>query len=232
MAAPQPVPTATHTYAAAGTYTVTMTATDAVGNTTTRTATTSITAAPPALAVPTITKFKLTEKKIRASTRPMARAVAKKTKLKVGLSTAATLKLVFKSKHKHLVKGKKKYVRVVLERQAARRPLQGHHQSQAQRQGPEARHLCTHRHGKELLGEEPQEEGQAESGPMTRTHRRSALLAAASLIVGLAAVSAEAAPSWVPAGPVGPAFANGFVGTVAVDSNGNAVALWSASDGS
>ena len=66
---------------------------------------------------------------------------------------------------------------------------------------------------------------------MTRTHRRSALLAAASLIVGLAAVSAEAAPSWVPAGPVGPAFANGFVGTVAVDSNGNAVALWSASDG-
>lgn len=109
--------TATHAYAAAGTYTVTMTATDAVGNTTTRTATTSITAAPPALAAPTITKFKLTEKKIRASTRPMARAVAKKTKLKVGLSTAATLKLVFKSKHKHLVKGKKKYVRVVLERQ-------------------------------------------------------------------------------------------------------------------
>ncbi len=41
----------------------------------------------------------------------------KKTKLKVGLNTAATLKVVLKSKHKHLVKGKKKY----LERRARKR---------------------------------------------------------------------------------------------------------------
>ena len=43
--------------------------------------------------------------------------MAKKTKLKVRLNTAATLKVVFKSKHKHLIKGKKKYVRVVLKKQ-------------------------------------------------------------------------------------------------------------------
>ena len=41
----------------------------------------------------------------------------KRTKLRVGLNTASTLKLVFKSKHKHLVKGKKKYVKVVLRKQ-------------------------------------------------------------------------------------------------------------------
>ena len=61
-------------------------------------------AAPP----PAITTFKLKKKKI---------ATDEKTKLKVGLTTASTLKLVFKSKHKHVVKGKKKYVKVVLRKQ-------------------------------------------------------------------------------------------------------------------
>ena len=58
--------------------------------------------------MPAITTFKLKKKTI---------ATDEKTKLKVRLTTAATLKLVFKSKHKHLVKGKKKYVRVVLKKQ-------------------------------------------------------------------------------------------------------------------
>jgi hypothetical protein len=102
-----------HTYTTAGTYTVTMTATDAVGYAATQSATTSITAPPP-LAAPAITTFKLTEKKIQALTRTLSRAVAKKTKLKVGLNTAATLKIIFKSKHKHLVKHKMRYLRVVL----------------------------------------------------------------------------------------------------------------------
>ena len=92
----------------AGQYPVTLTVTDAVGNATTRTATTTVKAP-----VPAITKFKLTKSKVQA----LSRAVARKTKLKVRLNTAATLKLVFKSKHKHQIKGKKKYVRVVLKKQ-------------------------------------------------------------------------------------------------------------------
>ena len=97
-----------HAYAAPGSYTVTLTATDAVGNTTTRTlGHAAITAATRAAPAPAITTFKLTKKKILAA---IARG-AKKTKLKVRLNTAATLKLVFKSKHQHLVKGKKKYVK-------------------------------------------------------------------------------------------------------------------------
>ena len=95
--------TVTHTFAAKGSYTVALTVTDAVGNSTTRTATTAV-AAP----VPLIALFKLKKKTI---------ATDEKTKLKVGLNTASTLKLVFKSKHKHVVKGKKKYVKVVLRKQ-------------------------------------------------------------------------------------------------------------------
>ena len=96
-------PGVAHTYAAAGSYPVTLTVTDAVGNATTRTATTAVAAPVPLLAL-----FKLKKKRI---------ATDEKTKLKVGLNTASTLKLVFKSKHKHLVKGKKKYVTVVLRKQ-------------------------------------------------------------------------------------------------------------------
>ena len=89
-----------HTYTAKGTYAVTLTVTDAVGNSTTRTATTAV-AAP----VPLIALFKLKKKTI---------ATDEKTKLKVRLNTASTLKVVLKSKHRHLVKGKKKYLKVVL----------------------------------------------------------------------------------------------------------------------
>ena len=101
-------PAVSHTYTAVGSYPVTLTVTDAVGNATTRTATTAV-AAP----VPKIGTFKLTKTKILA----LSRVVATKTKLKVRLNTPATLKLVFKSKHKHLIKGKNKYVKVVLKKQ-------------------------------------------------------------------------------------------------------------------
>lgn len=96
-------PIVSHTYAAPGSFPVTLTVTDAVGNTTTRSATTSVAAVP--APVPAITTFKLKNKTI---------ATDEKTKLTVRLNTASTLKLVFKSKHKHLVKGKKKYLKVVV----------------------------------------------------------------------------------------------------------------------
>ena len=92
-----------HVYATQGSYPVTLTVTDAAGNVATRTATTTV-AAP----VPLFALFKLKKKRI---------ATDEKTKLKVNLNTASTLKLVFKSKHKHVVKGKKKYVKVVLRKQ-------------------------------------------------------------------------------------------------------------------
>ena len=92
-----------HTYAAAGNYPVSLTVTDSAGNSTTRVANTVV-----SVAVPAIGTFKLKQKTI---------ATDEKTKLKVGLNTASTLKLVFKSKHKHVVKGKKKYVKVVLRKQ-------------------------------------------------------------------------------------------------------------------
>jgi hypothetical protein len=97
----------THTYATPGTYPVSLTVTDAVGNSTTRTATTTVAAPVPAIGV-----FKLTKTKVAA-----ARTIARRTKLKVGLNTAAVLKLVIKSRHRHLVKGKKKFLKVVLRKQ-------------------------------------------------------------------------------------------------------------------
>ena len=62
--------------------------------------------------VPAITTFKLKKKRI---------ATDEKTKLKVRLNTASTVKLVFKSKHQHTVKGKQKYLKVV-HQQAPVRP--------------------------------------------------------------------------------------------------------------
>ena len=109
-------PSLTHTYAAAGSYPVTVTATDAVGNATTRTATTTVTAPAPLLAL-----FKLKKKRI---------ATDEKTKLKVQLNTAATLRVVLKSKHKHVVKGKKKYVKLVLTQETPGRQVEDHHQGQ------------------------------------------------------------------------------------------------------
>ena len=91
-----------------GTYTVSLTATDAVGNATTRTADHRRAPRP------------CRPSRRSSSPRPRSSvsrdALDQKTKLKVELNTAATLKLVFKSKHKHLIKGKKKYLRVVLKK--------------------------------------------------------------------------------------------------------------------
>ena len=95
-------PSVAHTYTALGSHPVTLTVTDAVGNATTRTASHRTAVAAP---LPAITTFKLKKKTI---------ATDEKTKLKVRLTTASTLKLVIKSKHKHLVKGKKKYVKIVI----------------------------------------------------------------------------------------------------------------------
>ena len=50
----------------------------------------------------------------RSSSAKKKIATDEKTKLKVRLNAAASLKLVFKSKHQHVIKGKKKYVKVVL----------------------------------------------------------------------------------------------------------------------
>jgi hypothetical protein len=59
-------------------------------------------------AIPAITTFKLTKKTI---------SIDEKTKLKVRVTAASTLKVVIKSKHRHLVKGKRKYLKIVLEKQ-------------------------------------------------------------------------------------------------------------------
>jgi PKD repeat protein len=98
-----------HAYAVPGSYPVTLTVTDAVGNSTTRSGTTAVTPAIPAItAITAITTFKLTKKTI---------SIDEKTKLKVRVTAASTLKVVIKSKHRHLVKGKRKYLKIVLEKQ-------------------------------------------------------------------------------------------------------------------
>jgi hypothetical protein len=94
-----------HAYATEGSHTVTLTVTDGVGNAAIRSATTIVTTAIGDAPLPSMTVFKLTKKKI---------AIGEKTKLKVDINTASTLKIVIKSKHKHLVKGKRKYLKVVL----------------------------------------------------------------------------------------------------------------------
>ena len=101
-----------HTYAKQGGYTVTLTVTDAVGNATTRTATTAVAAVPRSRRRPSRTSRWSRD----GRDRPLDQRLATKTKLKVKLNTASTLKLVFKSKHKHLIKGKKKYLKVVVKK--------------------------------------------------------------------------------------------------------------------
>ena len=86
-------PNVSHTYAKPGSYAVTLTVTDAVGNATTRTATTAVVAPVPAISV-----FKLTKTKIRALARHggfetfvtdlLNQRIAEKTKLKVRLTAA------------------------------------------------------------------------------------------------------------------------------------------------
>ena len=67
-------PIVSHAYAAAGSYPVTLTVTDAVGNTTTRSATTTVTAVPSP--VPAITTFKLKKRTIATDRRPSSRSAS------------------------------------------------------------------------------------------------------------------------------------------------------------
>ena len=96
-----------HTYTQPGTYAVTLTVVDASGNATATTRSTVVAAGNPASGRPVLTTFKLAKKKI---------ATDQKTKLKVGLSAPATVKVVLKSKHRHTVKGNKKYLKVVIKK--------------------------------------------------------------------------------------------------------------------
>ena len=114
-------PAPSHAYVAPGSYPVSVTVTDSAGNTTTRSATTTVTAAgapplqPPTKHAPEITVFKVKDTRIQAIARAAADA-PEKTKLKVRLTAAARLRLVLTSKHRHLVDGKLKYVKVTLTR--------------------------------------------------------------------------------------------------------------------
>ena len=95
--------------------------TDSVGNKTTRTATTTVSEAsappPPPVAQqpPAITLFEVKDPKIQALSRRAADAPAK-TKLKLRLTSAADVRIVLRSKHRHLVDGKQKRVKVTLTR--------------------------------------------------------------------------------------------------------------------
>jgi PKD repeat protein len=100
--------TVTHTYVGPGSPTVTLTVTDTVGNATTKTFSTVVLPEPQTpvvLPVPAITVFKLRNQKI---------ATDEKTKLKVKLNTQAKLKLVLKSKHRHVVNGNPRFIKVVI----------------------------------------------------------------------------------------------------------------------
>lgn len=100
----------THAYTAEGSYVVSLTVTDGVGNSTTRSA--RIDVRPPDLVAPRITRFYLT----RPAVRVLGRALPRRTKLVVRLTTEATVKLVFKSKHKYRASVGRRYHRVVIRR--------------------------------------------------------------------------------------------------------------------
>ena len=114
-------PAPSHSYIAPGTYTVSLTVTDTVGNKTTRTATTTVSeaSAPPPPPVsqqpPAITLFELKDPKIQGLSRVVDGTPAK-TKLKVRLTRAADVRIVLRSKHRHLVDGKQKRIKVTLTR--------------------------------------------------------------------------------------------------------------------
>ena len=135
-----------HSYTQPGTYTVTMTAVNAAGTQPSTTRTTVVSAGPPAATGPVLTTFKLAKKKI---------ATDQKTKLKVGLSAAATVKVVLKSKHRHTVKGKQKYLKLVIRKNLPAGLSKSDHQGQE----AEAGHLEAHRHRQEQ-GHQPEEEGE------------------------------------------------------------------------
>lgn len=99
-----------HTYQAEGRYTASLTVTDGVGNVTTRS--TRVEVQRPLLLAPRITRFDLSRHSIRA----LGRAVPRRTELKVRLTTGATVKVVFKSKHKHRSGGVRHHHRVVMKR--------------------------------------------------------------------------------------------------------------------
>jgi hypothetical protein len=96
-----------HSYTQPGFYTVTLRAVDASGNISATTRTTVVSAGSPPITRPVLTTFMLSKTKI---------ATDQKTKLKVALSAAATVRVVLKSKHRHSVKGKRKYLKLVIKR--------------------------------------------------------------------------------------------------------------------
>ena len=142
-------PSITHTYAQPGSYPVTLTVTDGVGNTTTRTATTTVT-----LPVPAFTVFKLTKRKIGRE---------EKTKLKVGLTTPATLKLVLQEQAPAPGQGQEEVPQGRHQEVAAGRGLEDHHQGQE----AEAGQVEGRRHGEERDRRQPEEESQADGRPLT-----------------------------------------------------------------
>jgi hypothetical protein len=89
-----------HTYAAPGIYRIKLRVEDSHGNATKATANITV-----KQARPVITKFALSKPRIRRTGR---------TQLKVGAVDAASLRVVLKSKHRHRVHGRSRYVRLVL----------------------------------------------------------------------------------------------------------------------
>ena len=88
-------------------------------------------------------------------------ATDEKTKLKVRLNTASTLKVVLKSKHQHVVKGKKKYLKVVLTKRlpagTSKITIKG------KKLAPDTWKLVGT--AKNTTGHQPEEEGEAHRGP-------------------------------------------------------------------